>query len=135
MSSQRVRMIDVARAAGVSQTTASFVLNNLDVSIPADTRERVLLAARDMGYRPHAGARALATGRTHRLGLVLNESESFRAADSYFVEIIGGIIHGAVQHERDLLLHSANYPDMSALHQDIVGGSTDGVLVVGRYTD
>src|ERR1051325_11439462 len=101
MAAHRVRMIDVAKAAGVSQTTASFVLNNLDVSIPVETRERVLQAAREMGYRPHAGARALATGRTHRLGLVLNESESFRAADTYFVDVIGGIIHGAVQHERD----------------------------------
>jgi DNA-binding LacI/PurR family transcriptional regulator len=127
-------MVDVAKAAGVSQTTASFVLNKRDGSIPVETRERVWQAAQQLGYRLHAGARALATGRTHRIGLVLNESESFRAGDAYHTEITAGIVDGAVSHEHDLLLHCANYPNMEALQQDILSGSTDGVLLAGRYT-
>ncbi|GGV19201.1 LacI family transcriptional regulator [Actinomadura cremea] len=56
---------DVARAAGVSQTTVSFVLNNRPgQSIPEETRRRVLDAARRLDYRPHASARALAAGRS-----------------------------------------------------------------------
>ncbi len=63
MPSRRVTLADVARAAGVSSTTASFVLNDRSNAIPAATRQRVLDAARRSGYRPHAAARALATGR------------------------------------------------------------------------
>ncbi|WP_083734302.1 LacI family DNA-binding transcriptional regulator [Actinomadura sp. CNU-125] len=62
---QRPTSSDVARAAGVSQTTVSFVLNNRPgQSIPEETRRRVLDAARRLDYRPHASARALAAGRS-----------------------------------------------------------------------
>lgn len=64
-------MADVARAAQVSRTTVSFVLNNRPGSaIPEDTRAKVLAAAEAVGYRPNAGARALAARRTGVLGMV-----------------------------------------------------------------
>lgn len=51
----RITSKDIAREAGVSQTTVSFVLNNRpNASISAETRERVLDAAYRMGYRPPA---------------------------------------------------------------------------------
>jgi DNA-binding LacI/PurR family transcriptional regulator len=62
---KRVTSADVARAAGVSRTTVSFVLNDKPGwSIPEETRNRVLDAARDLRYRPRASARALAAGRS-----------------------------------------------------------------------
>src|SRR5580704_17584098 len=62
---KRITSIDVARAAGVSQTTVSFVLNDKPGhSIPEATRLRVLEVARELDYRPHASARALAAGRS-----------------------------------------------------------------------
>lgn len=62
---KRVTSEDVARAAGVSRTTVSFVLNDRPgQSIPEATRRRVLDAARRLDYRPHASARALAVGRS-----------------------------------------------------------------------
>jgi DNA-binding LacI/PurR family transcriptional regulator len=61
---KRVTSQDVARAAGVSRTTVSFVLNRKPGwSIPEETRNRVLDAARRLDYRPPASARALAAGR------------------------------------------------------------------------
>jgi DNA-binding LacI/PurR family transcriptional regulator len=64
-SAKRVTSADVARAAGVSRTTVSFVLNDRSgQSIPEETRQRVLDAARRLDYRPHASARALAAGRS-----------------------------------------------------------------------
>src|SRR2546429_443371 len=113
MAPQRIRMSDVAAAAGVSRTTASFVLNKKDAAIPAETQQRVLQAAEQLGYRPHAGARALATGRTNRIGLVLAEAAYFRPGDDYFAGIMAGILDGAVRNGHDLLLHSARYPDLS----------------------
>lgn len=62
---KRTTSADVARAAGVSRTTVSFVLNDkAGLGIPESTRRRVLDAARDLGYRPHASARALRAGRS-----------------------------------------------------------------------
>ena len=67
----RTTMEDVARAAGVSRTTVSFVLNNRDgARIAPETRERVQQVAVELGYRPHGGARALASRRSSLIGLV-----------------------------------------------------------------
>jgi DNA-binding LacI/PurR family transcriptional regulator len=60
---------DVARLAGVSQKTVSRVFND-EPSVTEDTRNRVLAAARQLGYRPNGAARALLTGRTYRIGVV-----------------------------------------------------------------
>ncbi len=133
MATKRVTLADVARAAGVSPTTASFVLNGRPAAIPPSTQQRVLAAARRFGYRPHAAARALATGRTTRIGIVLNAPESFGAGDTYFMEVLAGITEGALKHNHNLLLHAAHYPDWRSLFSDIVGGASDGVLLVGRF--
>jgi LacI family transcriptional regulator len=125
-------MIDVAKEAGVSRTTASFVLNDKEAGIPEETRQRVLDAAERLNYRPHAGAQALATGRTNRIGLVLIDPVCFRQGDGYFTSIVNGIVEGAVRNDRNLLFHSAHYPDVKSLEVDILNGSTDGVLLVGR---
>lgn len=62
---KRITSTDVARAAGVSQTTVSFVLNDKPGhSIPEATRLRILKIARQLDYRPHGSARALAAGRS-----------------------------------------------------------------------
>jgi DNA-binding LacI/PurR family transcriptional regulator len=62
-------MMDVARLAGVSHQTVSRVINGSDHIRPA-TRERVLEAIRDLGYRPNHAARALVRGRTGILGVI-----------------------------------------------------------------
>lgn len=62
---KRTTSQDVAQAAGVSRTTVSFVLNDRPgMSIPDETRRRVLEAAKNLHYRPHASARSLAAGRS-----------------------------------------------------------------------
>ncbi|MEV4020905.1 LacI family DNA-binding transcriptional regulator [Nonomuraea angiospora] len=60
---------DVARRAGVSQKTVSRVMNG-EPYVSADVRERVLAAARELGYRPNTAARALNLGRFQRIGVV-----------------------------------------------------------------
>ena len=48
-------MQDVANRAGVSRTTASFVINNVNgAGIPEETRQRVWDAVKELGYRPNA---------------------------------------------------------------------------------
>lgn len=63
---------DVAREAGVSRTTVSYVLNNAEsVKISEDTRERVLAAAQKVGYLPNQAAKAVKTGRFGCIALLL----------------------------------------------------------------
>lgn len=61
---------DVARAAGVSPSTVSYVLSGRR-PISAQTRARVQAAIAELGFHPHAGARALASSRTSVLALVV----------------------------------------------------------------
>ena len=69
MGRARVTIADVAARAGVGASTVSRVLNDGQVSGPA--RERVLEAMDDLSYRPQASARALASGTTETLGMVI----------------------------------------------------------------
>jgi len=69
-------MRDVARRAGVSHQTVSRVIND-SPNIRAGTRERVLQAIDDLGYRPNGLARALAHGRSRRIGLLMESSSHY----------------------------------------------------------
>ena len=64
MGRSNVTSADVAAAAGVSRATVSYVLNGVDARVSEGTRERVLEAARTLGYTPNAMASALRAGRT-----------------------------------------------------------------------
>lgn len=67
---------DVAERAGVSYQTVSRVLNDSPQLRPV-TRQRVLAAIDDLGFRPSAAARALATSRSGLIGILAAESHSF----------------------------------------------------------
>lgn len=71
---RNVTMMDVARRARVSQTTVSFVLNSTDTpNIPDETRQRVLAAIAELGYRPNALAQSLRMQRSGIFGFVTDE--------------------------------------------------------------
>lgn len=68
----RVTAADVARSLGLSRATVGFVLNNTPgQTISEGTKRRVLAEAERLGYRPHTAARALASGRSRIVLLVL----------------------------------------------------------------
>jgi LacI family transcriptional regulator len=69
MTERPVTMSDVARALGLSRAAVSFAFND-ESQVSAETRKRVLEKASELGYRPNAGARALAGRRTDLFGLV-----------------------------------------------------------------
>lgn len=71
MTQRRVAMADVAARAGVSGQTVSRVVNGSPRVDPA-TRARVEAAMADLGYRPHRAARALRTGRSQTIGLLVS---------------------------------------------------------------
>ncbi len=71
-----VTSIDVARRAGVSQSTVSRVFS-ADDKVSSETRSRVLEAARELGYQPNAIARSLTTQRTNIIGIVTHIGSPF----------------------------------------------------------
>ncbi|MFC8680275.1 LacI family DNA-binding transcriptional regulator [Microbacterium ureisolvens] len=71
MSARRISMADVAELAGVSGQTVSRVVN-ASPRVDPETRTRVEAAMAELGYRPHRAARALRTGRTQTIGLVVS---------------------------------------------------------------
>ena len=106
-----VTMADVAKAAGVSRTAVSFVLSNREnASISEETKHRILEAVQTLGYRPNAGARALASQRSDWYGLV---TEIVTAP--FAVNIIKGAQDQAWLDKRFLLIASteqaAGQPD------------------------
>lgn len=83
---------DVAKHAGVSRTTVSYVLNNVtDIHISEQTRQRVLDAARELDYHPNAIARSLARKKTLTLGLVLCTNLDRLNSDAFLPGVIYGI--------------------------------------------
>ena len=81
----RVTMADVARETGVSLMTVSRVVNDKGEVSPA-TRQRVLEAVEQLGYRPSGIARGLATQRTGTLGLVVPD-----VANPFFADVARGV--------------------------------------------
>ncbi len=75
---RRVTSSDVARAAGLSRTTVSYVLNGDFRRIPEHTRQRVLAAADSLGYKPSAAARLLRGARSRLVLMVSPGLESAR---------------------------------------------------------
>jgi DNA-binding LacI/PurR family transcriptional regulator len=126
---RRPTRADVADKAGVSKTTVTYVLGNrYDIAIPETTRERVQAVARQLGYRPHVVAQALAHGRTNTVAVafpvriiahyarVLQSFEQHTNANGYHM------MASTVGH---LSLHNVR-PDLSALLNNL----TDGLILV-----
>ena len=74
-----VRLIDVAREAGVSLSAASIVLGGHSRTIGAsqETRRRILEAAKRLGYTPSPAAVSLSTGKTNTLGLLISNPTAY----------------------------------------------------------
>lgn len=97
---------DVARRAGVSTTTVSFVLNDQAVArIPEETRERVRAAAAALGYRPNAAARLLRTRRSETIGFVTDAV----ASTPYAGAIIRGAQDAAWAHDKLLIIVNTDH--------------------------
>jgi len=123
----------VARLAGVSRTTVSFVLNEVPgVKISEETRQRVLQAARDLNYYPAAAARTLASGKTQRIGLILGEGQARLGVDAFLPPFLQGVT--ASVHRRGYLLVlqlAEDVPSHEAYARLIREQQVDGVILSG----
>lgn len=119
MPKGRPTQADVARAAGVSQTTVSIVLNQVDggtVRLAASTRARVLEALESTGYIVNPIARSLAGHRTNMLGVFGFEPVFGSDSESFYLPFMEGIEQAAERAARDLLLFTSAARDGSRHH-------------------
>jgi DNA-binding LacI/PurR family transcriptional regulator len=107
MAKKQATSQDVADLAGVSRTTVSFVLNNVPgMKISEETRQRVLEAAQQLNYYPASAARTLASGKTHRIGLVLCEQRDHLMADAFLPPFLRGLSDLAQQESYRVVFQS-----------------------------
>ena len=134
---KQVTSRDVAHRAGVSRTTVSFVLNNVPgVKITDDTRQRVLQAARLLGYHPTAAARSLASGKTQRIGLVLGEGQRRLAGDAFIPQFLQGVTASTARRRYLLVLQMAeDVPTRAAYDRLLREQQVDGLILSGPRLD
>lgn len=132
---RRPTSADVAARAGVSRTTVSFVINGrAGVQIPAETRRRVELAARELGYHPHGAARQLAGGASMTLGLVLRQSAEQVSADALLADTLWGIAAAARAGGYRVLVEPLA-PDNGSYAELLRSQRADGLIVSGPRRD
>jgi LacI family transcriptional regulator len=127
---KRPTQVDVARLAGVSRATVSYVLNDpTDQRIPisSETRQRVLNAITELGYEIDARAQALRSGDTKTIGVLLPIYEN-----PYFWQILRGISSEAEACGYSLLLaHSSRTPEQESQSvRELAEQRVDGLVML-----
>jgi LacI family transcriptional regulator len=115
---------DVARLAGVSQTTVSRVLNGSD-KVRGGTRDRVLAAAERLNYVPSAAAQSMRTRRTGAIGVIASD-----ITNPFFPALLDSLSRETHRHGFEMILW--NHDDDSAaasVIESVSRGLVDGVCV------
>jgi DNA-binding LacI/PurR family transcriptional regulator len=127
-------MQDIARAAGVSQSTVSRVLNDTPTSVPiaAETRERVQEVANRLGYRPNPLARGLRGARTMLLGVIVRD-----ITDPFFAMAIEALSSEALKRGYNVVLGSAHSKadEAIALRAVLETRHCDAIVLLGDMRD
>ena len=87
---RRTTIGDVARRAGVSNGAVSLALNGRS-GVGEGTRQRIRVAAEELGWRPNIGARSLLSSRAFAVGLILSRQPELLGADPFFPSFIAGV--------------------------------------------
>jgi DNA-binding LacI/PurR family transcriptional regulator len=138
---RRPTIRDVAERAGVSKGAVSFALNGRPGVAPA-TRDRILDAASELGWRPSSRARALVRARADALGLVLSRQPELLGADPFFAQFLAGVETALAGRGMALILQvvtaagDAGVEAESASYRRIAAeGRADGVFLTDLRVD
>lgn len=121
----------VARRANVSIATVSRVINQR-TGVSTETAKRVQAVLEEIGYVPNRTAKALVSGRSHILGMIVSD-----ITNPFFPEIIKGFEDIAIQHRYEIITVSSNY-DARRMEQCVhrlLERSVDGVAVMTSEFD
>lgn len=129
---QRATRFDVARPAGVSTAVVSYVLNDSPKKISPDTAQRVFDAAQRLDYHPNSVARALKTGTTHTLGVIVPDF-----SNPYFAEFTDQLEATASKRERALIINLSRSDPQGERRRinELAERNVDAMFVSSAQTD
>jgi len=132
---KRPTQVDVARLAGVSRATVSYVINGLTdgrVPISEATRQRVLDAVAELGYVPDARAQSLRSGDTKTIGLIIPDIRN-----PHFWEHAEGVEQEARASGYHILLSDTALDSDYAedIFKDLSRRRIDGLIIMGSFID
>jgi DNA-binding LacI/PurR family transcriptional regulator len=129
-----VTIRDVASAAGVAESTVSRVLGGAKTAIPIseETRQRVVKAAQQLGYRANPGARLLRGKGIHLIGVIVSEID-----DPFFSQLVDELGSAARSRGYDLVLGYARRDpaEVVALSEALDPRFCDGLLLLGDLNE
>lgn len=138
LSSKRVTLADIAKKSDVSLTTVSLVLRNKSgAGIPAETRQRILETARNLGY--HVKSPVEVRQIINQIGILLRARENdLPLANPFYSTILAGIEAACRQNRINLLSATLPVNDDSyplEIPRLLDTEQVDGLLLVGTFVD
>lgn len=125
----RVTIRDLARAAGVSSATVSYVINNGPRTVRPETRERVLDAMRRLDYHPSAVARALSSKRMNTLGVVAQLTGD--SLNYWFASILQALLKSCMARRQNVALFvGSHWTDARKSMPTYRDGRCDGLILL-----
>ena len=129
---EAVTMRDVARAAGVSQSTVSRVLTPTSTSLPINeaTRRRVLAKVKELGYHPNQYARSLRGKKSHMLAIMVAD-----ITNPFYHPLVRAVQDVAVQHRYDVMIANTDHTreKEELFFESVLRRPVDGAIVVPYY--
>ncbi len=125
---------DIAERTGLSKMTISRVLNGHPY-VSDETRQKVMGAVRELGFRPNTLAKRFFTGKTRLIGVVIPLEYMF--SSFYFAELFQGILEYTEEKNYDVLLHNSKSAKKLPLEKclDLVKGKlAEGLLIAAPMT-
>ncbi|OEV05053.1 LacI family DNA-binding transcriptional regulator [Streptomyces oceani] len=125
----KVTRDDVARLAGTSTAVVSYVINDGPRPVAAATKERVLAAIEELGYRPDRVAQAMASRRTDLIGLVVPD-----ARQPFFAEMAHAVEQAAAERGKMVLVGNSDYLDEREVHylRAFLGMRVSGLILISQ---
>lgn len=130
-----VTLRDIAKRLNVSVSTVSYALNGGPRMVPDQVRERVELAARELGYRPNRLGKMLRTAATKTVGVVPTVTVSDFSEGPFFQATLSGIINAAEGCLYDILIYSACYNKEHEFLNALLDGRSDGLIFLSPAVD
>ncbi|MEZ0064915.1 LacI family transcriptional regulator [Streptacidiphilus sp. MAP12-20] len=125
----KVTRDDVARLAGTSTAVVSYVINNGPRPVAPATRERVLAAIDQLGYRPNSVAQAMASRRTNLIGMVVPD-----ARQPFFAELTHAVERAASERGKIVLIGNSDYTGDREIHyvRAFLGMRVAGLILISE---
>lgn len=127
-----ITIYDVAREANVSMATVSRVVNG-NPNVKPTTRKKVLEVINQLGYRPNAVARGLASKKTTTVGVIIPD-----ISNTFFAELARGIEDIATMYKYNIILSNSDQNKEKELHliNTMLGKQVDGIVFMsGNISD